>query len=374
MTTELRHYSDINQIDRRADFDHIRYANCWEDADVLRCALDPGPGDSVLSIASAGDNSLELLATGAKVVAVDVSAVQLGCVDLRAAAFRNLDYQGMLRFLGVRPADDRLNTYRQLRGDLSDESARFWDAHPALIDDGIIFAGKFERYLRAFGRWMLPLIHSEDTVQRLMDDKPLPQRRQFYENRWNSRRWKLLFRLFFNRKIMGWRGRDAEFFRYVDGPVSAEMLRRVRRALTEMPTHDNPYLTFILNGNFGDTLPAYLRRDRFEAIRDGLDRLTLYRGTVEDAARHFGDTGFDAFNLSDIFEYLDEELSRQVFEQLLESARPGARFAYWNLFVPRRGHELVPGRLIHRPTVSEKLHQQDRAFFYGEFIVEEASR
>ena len=52
-------------IERRASFDLIRYANCWEDADVLLDALQPKPGDRILSIASAGDNSLSLLASGA---------------------------------------------------------------------------------------------------------------------------------------------------------------------------------------------------------------------------------------------------------------------------------------------------------------------
>ena len=45
----------------RSDFSFIRYAQCWEDADILLEALDIGEGDVCLSIASAGDNSLSLL-------------------------------------------------------------------------------------------------------------------------------------------------------------------------------------------------------------------------------------------------------------------------------------------------------------------------
>src|SRR5437763_16682991 len=45
----------------RADFSGIRYAQCWEDADILLAALEPGPGKRCLSIASAGDNTLALL-------------------------------------------------------------------------------------------------------------------------------------------------------------------------------------------------------------------------------------------------------------------------------------------------------------------------
>jgi S-adenosylmethionine-diacylglycerol 3-amino-3-carboxypropyl transferase len=41
--------------------DYLRYANCWEDADILLAGLDIKTGDLVLSIGSAGDNSFSLL-------------------------------------------------------------------------------------------------------------------------------------------------------------------------------------------------------------------------------------------------------------------------------------------------------------------------
>ncbi len=372
MFVDLRDRPDDDQIDSRADFDIIRYANCWEDADILRRALDPGPGDRVLSVASAGDNALELLATGAEVVAVDLSRPQLACLDLRIAAFRHLDYTDLLAFLGIGHDDDRLSTYRQLRDDLSTPAARYWDAHPEVIDEGVIFGGKFEDYFATFRRRVLPLIHSRKTIDRLLEQRPLDERRNFYDQVWNSRRWRILFRLFFNRKIMGWLGRDPEFFRYVDGPVSKEIYGRTEWALTELSTHDNPYLTFILRGNFDDTaLPPYLEPDKYEAIRDGLDRMTLCWGTVDDAARHWEDDGFDAFNLSDIFEYLDEKTTAKIYDILLDAARPGARFATWNMMVPRCGYDHHPDRLLRLQELSGNLHEQDRAFFYGDFVVEE---
>ena len=61
-------------------------------------ALRPRPGSRVLSIASAGDNTLALLAEGAEVVAADLSRAQLACLELRCAAFRQLTYD---RSIGV---------------------------------------------------------------------------------------------------------------------------------------------------------------------------------------------------------------------------------------------------------------------------------
>ena len=45
----------------RADFSRLRYAQCWEDADVLLAGLDVQPSDTCLTVASAGDNTLSLL-------------------------------------------------------------------------------------------------------------------------------------------------------------------------------------------------------------------------------------------------------------------------------------------------------------------------
>ena len=41
-------------------FDYIRYANCWEDADVLLEALQPNSTSEIISIGSAGDNCFAL--------------------------------------------------------------------------------------------------------------------------------------------------------------------------------------------------------------------------------------------------------------------------------------------------------------------------
>jgi len=81
-------------------------------------------------------------------------------------------------------------------------------------------------------------------------------------------------------------------------------------------------------------------------------------------------SGFDGFNLSDIFEYLDPTLCRCVYSALLEKANTGARFVYWNMLVPR---SCPPGitTVVPLKDLSEKLFERDQAFFYSAFIVEE---
>ncbi len=368
-----KHDSD-DSIQLRTDFDFVRYANCWEDADILVDALQPGPGKRILSIASAGDNSLALLAEGAEVVAADLNLAQLACLELRCAAFCHLDHGELLAFLGVRESDRRLQTYDRLQHDLSSAAQSFWNNHGEDVSSGIIHMGKFEAYFRTFRTRILPLIHSRKTVAKLLEPKTEAERTAFWNKSWNNWRWRMLLRVFFSPFLMGRMGRDPEFFRYVEGSIAAQVQQRARYAMTALPTDTNPYLQYIASGNFSTTLPRYLRIEHFEAIRSGLDRLTLFHGTVEQAAVEHGAEGFDGFNLSDIFEYVSDETSRALYGTLLKHANVGARIAYWNTFVPRRCPTELTDLVDPLTEKSAEWFARDKAFFYGHFQVDEVRK
>ena len=233
----------MDKIEKRADFSYIRYANCWEDTEILCRALEPAPGKKFLSIASAGDNSLALLAGGAEVVATDLNRSQLACVELRKEAIRILTHADCLAFFGVTHSEERLKIYDDLKGALTGDSAEFWDGHKAEIRDGFIHCGKFEKYFQVFRKRVLFLIHSRKTIAALLTEKTREERYQFYDKKWANLRWHLLFKIFFSKFVMGRSGRDPEFFRYVEVPVSESILQRTKYALTELETHDNPAST-----------------------------------------------------------------------------------------------------------------------------------
>ncbi|MFL6291052.1 MAG: DUF3419 family protein [Thermoanaerobaculia bacterium] len=361
-----------DRIEQRARFDLIRYANVWEDAGILCEALRPAPGKRMLSIASAGDNSFALLAGGAEVVAADLSPAQIALVDLKRAAIRRLDADDCAAFLGFRSSGtDRRQTYEQLERDLAPRSRDFWREHLDDLADGLAHSGRFETYFELFREKVLPLIHRRKTVLDLLEPRDRAGREAFYESTWNNLRWRLLFRIFFSRFVMGRLGRDPEFFRYVEGSVAERILGRSRYALTVLPTHENPYLEYILTGNFGRALPLYLRPEIYPEVRRNLDSLTLFEGPIDEAAKAHPGEGFDGFNLSDVFEYLDEPTSVEVYGRLLETARPGARFAYWNMLVPRRLSTSFPDRVRYLEAESKELFAKDLAWFYSAFLVEE---
>ncbi len=320
------------EIQSRADFSQVRYGQCWEDAEILVKALLP-KDRNCLSIGSAGDNSFALLAAGAShVTAVEMNPAQVSCIELRKRAYLELDY------------DDFLKTVTAS-------------------------TGKFERYFHLFRTRVLPLAHTHRRIEELLAPKSKTRREDFYNRTWNNRRWRLIFKAFFSRFVMGRLGRDPAFFDYVEGSVADRILDRTHYALTTLDPSRNPYLHWILTGSYREALPLALQRDSYEKIRTALreDRFTIIAAPLEET---LGFEKFDAFNLSDIFEYMSQDSSDALFDRIADSSTPGARLAYWNMLAPRQSNS---SRINHLATESDHLFNQDRAFFYSRFIVEEVS-
>lgn len=363
----------MSAIQDRASFDFIRYSNCWEDAEILLQGLEPKRGDRILSIASGGDNSFSLLTSEPEmVVAVDLSPAQTALVELKSRAFAELAYEEMLAFLGFSESmpDQRAATYRGIRSGLSSEARGYWDGHDELIRKGVIHTGKFERYFGIFRTRVLPLVHRRSRVLDLMREKSLAEQERFYDQVWDTWRWKLMFRLFFSRVVMGRLGRDPELFRYVQGSVGDRIMERTRHALTAIPTSSNPYVRYILTGSFGNALPHFARREHFESIRSNLGALRIVLGSTEDGLRQFPGP-YDGMNLSDIFEYMTPELTQETAISLAGACSDGARFVYWNMLAPRDLAALLPDRFRSLGPRAGALFRRDQAFFYQRLHIDE---
>jgi S-adenosylmethionine-diacylglycerol 3-amino-3-carboxypropyl transferase len=355
-----------------ADFSAIRYAQCWEDADVLVEALAPRPGQTLLSIASAGDNTLALL-TGRpdRVIAFDLSPGQLACLELRIAAYRALTHAELLELIGSRPSTRRRDLYARCRSQLTPAARAFWDAHGDAIDAGIGGAGKFERYFATFRNRVLPFVHRRDVVRQLLAGGGTGASRQgFYEGAWNTWAWQAMFRVFFSRTVMGRIGRDPAFFTHVEGSVADRILARARHAMTTLDPAANPYMHWILTGTHGEALPLALRPEHFDTIRDGLDRVTWRESDVLGVLETLDAGSVHGANLSDVFEYMSALEYERHLDALVRVLAPAGRLAYWNMLVPRHRPETLASHLEPLDTLARSLHERDKAFFYSAFIIE----
>ncbi|MEY8117210.1 DUF3419 family protein [Falsihalocynthiibacter sp. BN13B15] len=360
-----------SEIEAKAAFDHIRYAQLWEDADVLTQGLGDCAGGMLVSICSAGDNALAMLTLDpAKVVVVDLSPAQISCLKLRIGAFQNLSHAEFVELMGARPSTRRKVLLSKALNGVDEETRAFWTA---LRDDvekvGAGGVGKFERYFRIFRTRLLPLVHSAKTLDDIFVSRTSADRQAFYDTRFNTWRWRLLLNVFFSRFVMGRMGRDKAFFDHVEGSPAQHVARRIHHAAVATDPAQNPYLHWIIKGTHGEALPMTWREEHFETIKSRLDRIEIRPGSLEA----FVSTGekADGFNLSDIFEYMSPEIFTKVYESILNASAPNARLVYWNMMAPRR----VPAAFAARVTTLREVEGEgkaiDKAFFYSDFIVEE---
>lgn len=360
-----------SEIEAKAAFDHIRYAQLWEDADVLTQGLGDCAGGTLVSICSAGDNALAMLTLDpSKVVVVDLSPAQIACLKLRIGAFRNLSHPEFIELMGARPSGQRrAHLHKALIG-VDEETRAFWTDLAGDVElHGAGGVGKFERYFRVFRTRLLPLVHSTKTLDDIFVSRALADRQAFYDNRFNTWRWRLLLNVFFSRFVMGRMGRDKAFFDHVEGSPAQHVARRIHHAAVDTDPAQNPYLHWIIKGTHGASLPMTWREEHFETIKSRLDRIEIRPGSLEA----FVSTGekADGFNLSDIFEYMSSEIFAQVYGSILNAAAPGARLVYWNMMAPRRIPDAYTARVTTLSDVEDRGKAIDKAFFYSDFIVEE---
>lgn len=360
-----------SEIETKADFGHIRYAQLWEDADVLTAALGDQRGGTLVSICSAGDNALAMLTLDpSRVVVVDLSLAQIACLRLRIGAFRTLTHPEFLELMGARPSTRRKTLLTKALSATDDDTRAFWSARmDEAAAHGAGGVGKFERYFRIFRRYLLPLVHSRRTIDDTFISRPLPERQRFLDERFNTWRWRMLLNLFFSRFVMGRMGRDKAFFDHVEGSPAQHVARRIHHAAVTCDPAENPYLHWILKGTHGAALPMTWRAEHYDTIRDRLDRLDIRPGSLEA----FVSTGEKAngFNLSDIFEYMSPPVFQQVYGSILDASAPGARLVYWNMMAPRRVPAPFADRVETLTDVETRLKAQDKAFFYSDFVVEQ---
>lgn len=365
-----------SEVAGRPVFRRILYSQAWEDPDCDRAGLAIGPGDDVLAVAASGDNALAFVLDGPRsVTAIDFNATQLHLLELKVAAIECLEPDDVHRLLGVREHPGRAALYRHVRDQLSEGARGYWDRQAGLLQRGVIHVGRFEGFLQLFHRRVLPLIHRRRLVDEMLAQPDLAGQARLYREAWDTWRWRGIFRLFFSRFLIGRLGRDPAFFAYVEeGRVGERFRRRAEHALTELPVADNWFVEYMLRGRYDAPerrLPPYLRPEHHALLRErARDTLRLVAGSFEELLPRQPEGAFSCFYLSDVFEWMSGPAFVALLRELHRVSRDGGRMTWRNLLVPRGHPAGLEGLLEHDAALSERLRAAERAFVYGDFVVE----
>lgn len=333
-------------------------------------ALGVGPGSRVLAVAAAGDMPLSLLAQGAeKVTAVDFSQAQLHLCRLKAAAVAGLSREEALRFLGYLDCSsrERAELLPRLLPRLEPGARAFWEARPDVAASGAVRAGRYERYVFRvaqvcrlwLGRGIRELIACETTA----DAQTCFARRL-------DRAWlRGVFRLMFHPRIyapaslgeraLSQRKQDA-------GSLGMQLFMRFRDFCCANPPARNPFLQMHLLGRLASAsaAPYFLSEEGFSRARAALDRVEWVCADLGEAvATRAG--GHNAFQLSNVGDWMDAPAFEGLLRAIARSAPPGSRLLWRFIHADREVPADVAGVLETDRPLGERLRSRDRFPFYS---------
>ena len=359
----------------RLVFHGIVFNMSWEDPEMDRRALKVGPGDTVVSISSAGCNPLNFLCQSPdKLIAIDGNPAQNALVELKLAAIGTLDHATFFDIFAARRPAVVSKVYRsRLRPNLSPQSQAFWDKNLWMVHRGLYDFGKMGAAARIV-RLVLPLIGiSKKRMEQFFELRSLEEQQAMYRKYVEPRLWgPLVQRLCESRWFMYLCGVHPRQLDLVDGRhgIYAYVKERIEHALTEVPIYDNYFLSVTATGRFrGDHVPPYLLEKNFETLRNNRDRVTVVNGWLGPYLDTREPGSINKFNLLDIFDWMTPELFEGTLRSVLRVAAPGARLIY------RSGsYELPPPASIrrhlhHHAELSKELLAIDRSATYGSFYV-----
>jgi S-adenosylmethionine-diacylglycerol 3-amino-3-carboxypropyl transferase len=356
----------------RPVFERLLFAQCWEDPRMDVEALQPGPGRTLLVVTSGGCTALNLALEGPdKVIAVDLNAAQSWLLHLKIAGARVLSHGEYLELLGARPSTHRPDLYTRCRPVLPARARAYWDREVGRIEDGVLVSGRYERYLAKF-RGLLRTLHGEKRIARLFELRELDEQRRFYEEEWDTAAWRLFFRVFFSRPVLGFAGLDRAFFTYVEGipDFGAHFLGRARHVLTDLPIRDNYFLAQICLGRYLDAaLPAYLQPANFERLRAAVRRIEVVTEELGTLLARLPEASVDGFAYSNVFEWVSPEVFESLLRQTHRVSRHGARLCYRNLLVRRKHLPALDGLFAPDDALAARLLFEDRSFVYSHFEI-----
>jgi len=346
----------------------ILYSMCWEDPEILRGALEINPEDNVLSIVSGGENIISLLLDKPrKITGIDVNFEQIYLTKLKIEAIKVLDFEEFIEFVGLKKSKNRLRFFRRIN--LEKKEKDYWGKNLEKISYGILHCGKFERYLKGFRRYFLPLIITRKNINRFLKLRSLKEQEEFYRRYFNNWRYRIIIRLLFSKRNLK-RGREKSYFKYNKRKdIASYYLKRLEYGFTRVPIEDNFFMQYILTQKISTKNHPYLNKDKFMELKKLLQN-TKIEFVCEDLLSFLNSSPekFSKYNLSDVFEVYSQKEYEEIFEKIVKNSVPKAKICYWNHLAKRDVH-FIRG-LKRDSEKSLRLYKKDRVHFYSNFLIE----
>ena len=345
------------------------FTHNWEDPAIDEKALDLKKDDVVFTITSGCCNTLGFLRFNpSKIYCVDINAAQNHLMELKKAAFEQLDYSTMAGFFGLKKLSNRYSVYTSLKNSLSPQALNFWNLNKRTIEKGLIMNGRYERFIKVAGAF-IRLLQGSKKVNNLFELQSVEEQKTFFHEKWDNKRWRWIFNTLFYKKRLAKKGLVAEYFHFDDGSssFSESFYKRASHMMKDIPVQSNYFAALYYLGHYlnEEAIPEYLKPENFGLIKQNIHKVFPFAADCKYWLEQQPDNTFDAFALSNICELMDENDTLKLFNEVLRTAKPGARVIFRNLMIPREVPESLRSGIVKNEELSASLQKLDRSFVYG---------
>lgn len=368
------------------------YNTCWEDPAVDRQALQLGPEDTVLVIASAGCNALDYALQGPRRIhAVDANPRQTALLELKLAGIRRLEFDDYFRIFGDGYHARFRELYRQLlRNDLSDFARIYWDRYGKWFTSrhgSFYYHGLAGFVARGFSSYFRLRPQLAGDIHELFDCDDLDIQRRVYDEQVAPELWTPTINWMLGRQLtmsligVPYPQRRLVQAQHPDG-VAGFIRDAIDYVFRNLPVTNNYFWRVYLYGSYTpDCCPEYLKPDNFQALKNGLaDRIEPRTCTVTEFLDGGGEP-ISRFVLLDHMDWMSSYHPTALIEEwnaIIDRARPGARillrsahanpaFLDWvEIGATRRR---LPEVVRFDSELAARLQRQDRVHTYAGFMI-----
>ncbi|NWJ26688.1 DUF3419 family protein [Rhizobium sp. RM] len=371
-------------------FSGLVYPQIWEDPEVDMEAMELRDGHSIVTIGSGGCNMLAYLSRNPESIdVVDLNPHHIALNKLKLAAFRHLPaHQDVVRHFG------RANTHVNSQGfdrfiapHLDDTTKAYWSKRTisgrrriAVFDRNIYRTGLLGRFIGA-GHLMARL-HGVKLTE-MANSRTMEEQRQFFDSkvaplfdkpvvRWLTKRKSSLFGL-----GIPPRQYDELASLSSNGTIAAVLRERLEKLACDFPLSDNYFAWQAFARRYPEphegALPAYLKPEYYEAIRNNAARVSVHHETYTEllGRKHAGSV--DRYILLDAQDWMTDTQLNELWSQISRTAAPDARV----IFRTAAEKSVIEGRLppdirkqwAYLGDRSKELNARDRSAIYGGFHI-----
>ncbi len=289
---------------------------------------------NVFSIAGCGSRALPLLEQCDQIVLNDVGPYQLALSRLRAALYRDLDFQDFLLFFDYPPYHSQDNSRRRkeifYKLDLNEQDKDFFFGVFSEIKwNSLLYYGRWERTFQTLSKALRVILKKDH--DRIFDFYNLEEQREYYYKNFYNINWKALLFLLGNKSVF-----NALLYKgdFIVKNYPESHFEYYQKSFENLFTHSLARESFFAHLCFhgriihSDGNPVEAWEGNFNAVKSKLSSsesaLELVQGNmVELLHSPLYENSFDYLSLSDVPSYFQGDVEKNFLQEMAPSLKKG---------------------------------------------------